>query len=139
MSYYCYMIYTDNNKTYIGATINIEHRIRQHNKEISGGAKATSIQVSQGYTWKYACYITNIPEWRTALQIEWKWKQLGRTEYKHISDPIHRRLHSLKKLLLLEKPTSKSIPYDSYPTGPLKIIWNSSEFERYYYNIQEDE
>ena len=136
---YCYMLYTNTNQTYIGATVNLERRLRQHNKEISGGARATSICVVQGLIWKRACYIQNIPEWRSALQIEWKWKQLGRTTYKHIRHPIHRRLYSLKKLLLLEKPTSKSIPYDAYPTGPLEIVWNSDELQQYYDKIQLDE
>ena len=35
---YCYMLYTDKNQTYIGATIDPDRRLRQHNKEISGGA-----------------------------------------------------------------------------------------------------
>jgi len=86
------MLYTEKQQTYIGATVNLERRLRQHNKEIQGGAKATSIRVSQGLTWKRGCYISNIPEWRTALQIEWRWKQLGRTQYKNIRNPIERRM-----------------------------------------------
>jgi predicted GIY-YIG superfamily endonuclease len=135
---YCYLLYTIENKTYIGATVDVNHRLRQHNCEIVGGAKYTSIQLQRGFEWKLGCYITNIPEWRSALQIEWKWKQLGRTEYKHIRDPIYRRLYSLKKLLSLEKPTSKSIPYDAYPSGPPQIVWNSDELKIYYDTIQLD-
>ena len=30
------------NKTYIGATIHLERRLRQHNRELKGGAKYTS-------------------------------------------------------------------------------------------------
>ena len=126
------MLYTEKDQTYIGATVNLDHRLRQHNKEISGGAKATSIRVSQGLSWKRACHITNIPEWKSALQLEWKWKQLGRTTYKHIRNPIERRLYSLKKLLSLEKPTQKSIPYDAYPNGPPEIIWEFDEIKQLY-------
>jgi len=36
---------------------------------ITGGARATGICVAQGLTWKRACYVTGIPEWRSALQI----------------------------------------------------------------------
>jgi predicted GIY-YIG superfamily endonuclease len=135
MSSYCYMIYTDSGHTYIGATVDIDKRIRQHNTELSGGAKATSIKVAQGHHWKYACYIYDIPEWRSALQIEWKWKQIGRTQYKHIKNPIERRLYSLKHLLSLEKPTAKSIPYEAYPNGLPKIMWISDKIESIYDTI----
>jgi predicted GIY-YIG superfamily endonuclease len=126
------MLYTDKGQTYIGATVDPNRRLRQHNKEISGGARATGIRVEQGLIWKRACYIQNIPEWRSALQIEWRWKQLSRTQYKHIRNPIERRLYSLKKLLELEKPTEKAIPYDAYPSGPPEIIWDSDELKKIY-------
>jgi predicted GIY-YIG superfamily endonuclease len=132
---YCYMLYTDEGQTYIGATVDPNRRLRQHNKEITGGARATGIRVEQGLTWKRACYVTNIPEWRSALQIEWRWKQLGRTQCKHIKNPIERRLHSLKKLLSLEKPTEKGIPYDAYPSGPPQIVWDSDELKNIYDKI----
>ena len=133
MNFFCYLLYTNNTlKTYVGATTDPDRRLRQHNKEISGGAKSTGISVSKGLTWQRACYITGIPEWRSALQIEWRWKQLGRTQYKHIRNPIHRRLYSLKKLLLLDKPTEKAIPYEAYPSGPPEIIWDSDELRNIY-------
>ena len=136
MNFFCYLLYTNNTlKTYVGATTDPDRRLRQHNKEISGGAKATGISVSKGLTWQRACYITGIPEWRSALQIEWRWKQLGRTQYKHIRNPIHRRLYSLKKLLLLDKPTEKAIPYEAYPSGPPEIIWDSDELKTIYDQI----
>ena len=121
------MLYTDEGQTYIGATVDPDRRLRQHNKEIVGGARATAIRVNQGLTWKRACYITGIPDWRSALQIEWRWKQLGRTQCKHIRNAIERRLHSLKKLLSLEKPTEKAIPYSAYLSGPPQIVWDSDE------------
>jgi len=123
------MLYTDAGQTYIGATVDVQHRLRQHNKEISGGAHATGIRVAQGAIWKLACYISNIPEWRSALQIEWRWKQLGRTQCKHIHNPIMRRLHSLSTLLSFEKPTEKAIPYEAYPDGPPMIHWESPEIQ----------
>ena len=132
---YCYLLYTDEGQTYVGATIDPDRRLRQHNKEISGGARATGMRVEQGLTWKRACYISNIPEWRTALQIEWRWKQLGRTQFKHIRNPIERRLYSLKRLLSLEKPTEKAIPYEAYPSGLPNIIWDSDELKNKYEQI----
>lgn len=129
------MLYTDYNNTYIGATVDLDRRLRQHNKELSGGARATGIKVNQGLIWKRACYIDGIPEWQSALQIEWRWKHLCRTIFKKIKNPIHRRLHALKYLLSLEKPTACSIPYDAYPAGPPYIVWESDEFKKLYENI----
>ena len=122
-------------QTYIGATVDVDHRLRQHNQEIKGGARATGIRVAQGLLWKRVCYLTNLPEWRTALQIEWRWKQIGRTQCSHIRNPIDRRLHSLYRLLTLDKPTSKGIPYDAYPDGPPVIVWESDEMKERYDRI----
>lgn len=135
MCAYCYLLYTEEGQTYVGATVDPDRRLRQHNKEITGGARATGMKVAQGLTWKRACYISGIPEWRSALQIEWRWKQLGRTQFKNIKNPIERRLYSLKKLLSLEKPTEKGIPYEAYPEGPPVIIWESDEFKNIYDQI----
>jgi predicted GIY-YIG superfamily endonuclease len=136
MEFFCYLLYTnDMSKTYVGATTEPDRRLRQHTKEISGGAKATGISVQQGLIWERVCYIKGIPEWRSALQIEWRWKQIGRTQYKHIKDPIHRRLYSLKRLLSLDKPTEKAIPYEAYPSGPPEIIWDSEELKTIYDKI----
>lgn len=132
---YCYLLTTESEKTYVGATIDINRRLRQHNKEISGGAKATGIRVAQGESWTRICYISGIPEWKSALQIEWKWKQLGRTEFRGVRNPILRRLHSLKKLLALEKPTQNSVPYESYPDGPPNIVWESESYKELYNSI----
>ena len=85
---YVYLLLSTNGNTYVGATVDLNRRLRQHNKEISGGARATGIQVAHGLTWKRGCYITGILEWRSALQIEWRWTQLGRTQFKHIKNPI---------------------------------------------------
>lgn len=126
------MLYTEEHQTYIGATKDIDRRLRQHNCELVGGARATRIRVNQGLIWKRLCYIKNIPDWCSALQIEWRWKQLGRTRFKNIRDPIIRRLLSLKYLLALEKPTTNSIPYLSYSSGPPDIVWELDEFKTKY-------
>ena len=60
---FVYLLVSSDDATYVGATVDLDRRLRQHNKEISGGARATGIRVGQGLIWKRACYIKNIPEW----------------------------------------------------------------------------
>lgn len=71
--HFVYIIYGINSsnkkKYYIGYTNNPQRRIRQHNREIVGGAKSTI-----GYKWKYCGIITNFRDKIEGLQIEWRLK-----------------------------------------------------------------
>ena len=120
MSYYVYFIQSTNGSTYIGATVDLDKRIRQHNKEIKGGATATSIKVSQGEVWSYVCYVENFPTWNEALKFEWRWKQISRQIQKQNPNqkPIEKRLEALQKLLVLDRSTSKAIPYNEWTNQP---------------------
>lgn len=124
MSFYVYFIESTNGSTYIGATVDLDKRIRQHNKEIKGGATATSIKVNNGEMWSYVCYIENCPTWQSALQCEWRWKQLSRQIQKTNprQKPKERRLEALKKLLELDKPTSKAELFSNWVT-PINIVY----------------
>ena len=131
MSFYCYLLCTASGKhTYVGATTDPDRRLKQHNGKLSGGAKATGIQVARGEEWQRICVITGIPEWRSALQMEWRWKQLSRKETDRVA--VHRRLRALRVLLSLEKPTQSAIPYEAYPDGPPQIKWDSDEWAAWY-------
>jgi predicted GIY-YIG superfamily endonuclease len=66
-------------KYYIGFTKNLEKRIRQHNRIIKGGAKATF-----GYTWSYYAIFANIPSMNIGLQIEWRLKNTIKLKNKKI-------------------------------------------------------
>ena len=124
MPFYVYFIQSSNGSTYIGATVDLDKRIRQHNKEIKGGATATSIKVNIGEVWSYVCYVENFPSWNEALKFEWRWKQISRQIQKSnpSQKPIDRRLEALNKLLKLEKPTSKAMAYSEWDNLP-KIIY----------------
>jgi len=135
MSFYCYLLYTDAGHTYVGATVDPDRRLQQHNGEKSGGARATGMRVAQGWEWKRACYVSGLPDWRSALQVEWRWKQLGRTRHKAIRNPLQRRLHALHTLLTMEKATEAAIPYEMYPSGPPTIVWDSEEYKTIYSHI----
>jgi hypothetical protein len=79
--------------------------------------------------------IQGIPEWRSALQIEWRWKQLSRKEKGGTA--LHRRLRALQILLSLEKPTETAIPYEAYPDGPPTIQWDSADDEAWFRRLKE--
>ena len=117
---YVYFIQSTNGSTYIGATVNLDKRIRQHNKEIKGGATATSLKVNAGEVWSYVCYVENFPSWNEALKFEWRWKQISRQIQKSKPDQksIERRLEALKTLLSLDKSTSRAIPYTEWEKLP---------------------
>ena len=118
MSYvYLLLVMPDRNATYVGATVDLDRRLRQHNKEIKGGATATSIRVLKGETWMRAAHVSGFPDWQSALQFEWRWKQLSR-KLPAKMDPLLRRMKALKELLSLERSTTKAKAYSEWPTSP---------------------
>lgn len=121
MSFYVYFLECSDKSTYIGATVDLDKRLRQHNREIKGGAYATSAKVLKGETWKRVCHISGFPDWSSALQFEWRWKQLSRKLPPKMI-PFERRKLALEQLLALERPTSKAIAYSEWPSPP-QINW----------------
>ena len=45
---FVYLLECTDNATYVGATVDVDRRLRQHNKEIKGGAHATGSKVAAG-------------------------------------------------------------------------------------------
>lgn len=117
-SFFVYLLESTNKSTYVGATIDIDRRLRQHNKEISGGAVATGIKVAKGETWRRHCYVSGFPTWQAALQFEWRWKQLSR-KLPQAMNPLERRMNALTSLLNLERSTSKAIPFAEWEQFPI--------------------
>jgi structure-specific endonuclease subunit SLX1 len=114
---YVYLLLCSDGATYVGATVDLDQRLRKHNKEIKGGAFATGAKVLKGETWVRACHVEGFPNWQAALQFEWKWKQISRKLSSSLL-PLERRMKALTQLLALERPTSKAIPYTEWPTPP---------------------
>ena len=123
---FVYFIESTNGSTYIGATVNLDKRIRQHNKDIKGGATATSIKVNQGEAWTYVCYVENFPNWNEALKFEWRWKQISRQIQKKNpkQNPREKRLEALDLLLKLDRPTSKAMLYNEWENKP-NVVYNT--------------
>jgi len=127
---YVYLLISTDNATYVGATVDLDHRLRQHNKEIKGGAHATSIKVLKGETWTRACHVSGFPSWQAALQFEWRWKQLSRKISSKMF-PLERRLKALKELLALEKSTTAAVPFHEWSSPP-QVHLETEEAKKYY-------
>jgi len=123
---YVYFIKSTHGSTYIGATVDLDRRIRQHNKLIVGGARATSMKVAKGETWSYYCYVENFPNYNEALKFEWRWKHLSRQIQKENPslNPIEKRMEALKRLLALSKSTTKAISYKDWEKSP-NVVYSS--------------
>ena len=111
--FFVYLLESTHGTTYVGATVNLDRRLRQHNKEIKGGAKLTGRAVAKGHKWRRVCYATGFPTWKCALQFEWKWKFLTRKTPKGGSS-LQRRLEALNVLTASERSTTQSIPFSEY-------------------------
>jgi structure-specific endonuclease subunit SLX1 len=115
---FVYILLCDDGSTYVGATVNLERRIRQHNKELVGGAVATSNKVVKGLMWNMVCYVSGFPDWVSTLQFEWRLKQLTRKINNKSLTPIERRYQALDTLLALDRPTTKAMAYSEWPEPP---------------------
>ena len=82
--------------TYIGATVDVDRRLRQHKCELSGGAKATRTRVGAGETWRRHCYVGPFNK-HDALSFEWHWKHASK---KQRGGALERRIAALNMLLV---------------------------------------
>ena len=107
MAYWCYIIKNIDerygNKTYCGFTVNPQRRIRQHNKEIKGGAKATRLG-----TWEFIFLMTGFETSNNALSCEWRLKHPeGKRKKNKKYFGVSGRIHTINDVLKLEKWTNK--------------------------------
>ena len=110
--FFVYLLESTRGTTYVGATVNLNRRLRQHNKELKGGAKLTGRAVAKGAKWRRVCYAKGFPTWQCALQFEWKWKFLTRKTPQ--GPALQRRLEALNVLVASDRSTSKSIPFSDF-------------------------
>jgi predicted GIY-YIG superfamily endonuclease len=131
MSFFVYLLLSSDNFTYVGATVDLDRRLRQHNKEIKGGAVSTGARVAKGETWIRVAHVKGFPDWQAALQFEWRWKQITRKKYVKGVHPLHTRMIALKYLLQLERPTLNAKAYTEWPELP-QVILEDEEALKYY-------
>lgn len=80
-------------RTYVGATVDPNRRLQQHNGILSGGARATS-RVPGG--WYRVCYLKGFESKREALRFEWWWK---RRSAKLKGNPLERRQAAMEAMV----------------------------------------
>ena len=112
--YYCYILFTSNafysNQTYNGSTNDLRRRIRQHNGELVGGAKATS---NKG-PWEYLAIISGFKTHNEALSCEWRIKHpTGKRNRPKKYCGIEGRIKSLNLVLSLDHWTKNSTGLES--------------------------
>ena len=115
---YVYLLMSTNGNTYIGATVDLNRRLRQHNKEIVGGAKRTGKKVMQGQSWTRVLHVSGFPSWSAALQFEWRWQRLSRKVKTVPNNYLERSKTALNMLLSMDRSTSKAIPFAEWSTPP---------------------
>ena len=75
--------------TYIGATVDLDRRLAQHNGQLGGGAKATHVRAGG---WYRVCHVRGFADNHGALSFEWHWKRFSR---KATGGPLERRRKGL--------------------------------------------
>ena len=90
---YCLSTIDEPYQTYIGATMDIDKRLKQHNGILRGGARATSRRPGQ---WHRICYVKGFTHWKLALSFEWHWKHFSRRLQ---GPPLDRRQRGLDATL----------------------------------------
>jgi structure-specific endonuclease subunit SLX1 len=128
---YC-LIREDSGASYVGATVDMEHRLRQHNGIIKGGAIATTNALKKGHTWEILCNVTGFPTWNAALQFEWRWKHISRKLH---GSPMAKRISALIDLVNMDKSTSKAEPYSSYEPLLIKVYKQCPETEQLFKSV----
>ena len=111
--WYFYLI--QNNKcTYAGVSPDPVRRLRQHNKELKGGAKYTT---SKAPEWTHLCIVDGFRTKIEAMQFEWAVKHAPPRRVGGVSSRIQKLYH----VCCQEKWTNKSPLAKEIP---LTIVWH---------------
>jgi hypothetical protein len=102
-------------------------RLRQHNEEIKGGARATH---GKGGAWEICVMLSGFPDHINALSCEWRMKcpsgRPGKRERKY--QGVKGRVSSLNDILPLERWTGKCVVNNSDFTMKLHILSDVVEY-----------
>ena len=123
--WYCYLLRNTQPQhkraTYNGSTNNPVRRLRQHNREITGGAKATA---RCGGGWEFCALLSGFDTHKNCLSCEWRIKcpsgRPGRRDAKYRSPAG--RVASLNEVLPLEKWTGPCTTWNRDQTLTLSVL-----------------
>ena len=94
--------------TYNGSTNDLRRRLRQHNEEITGGAKFTH---GRGGGWEYYVLMTGFPNHKNALSCEWRIKHTngkpGKRPAEHCG--VRGRVVAMNDIVRLDKWTKQCV------------------------------
>ena len=85
---YCLATVEAPEQTYIGATVDLDRRLAQHNGQLGGGAKATHVRKGG---WYRVCHVRGFADNHGALSFEWHWKRFSKGH----GGPLERRRKGL--------------------------------------------
>ncbi|PSS09960.1 Structure-specific endonuclease subunit slx1 like [Actinidia chinensis var. chinensis] len=122
-SWSVYLILSTNTpiKTYVGVTTNFSRRLKQHNGELKGGAKASRA----GRPWVCACIIQGFTDRSAACEFESKWKNFSRKQpRKRKCDETRKLLETRSLLLLQHRQAALNRVKSSIDFSHLEIDWH---------------
>ncbi|KAI3448845.1 hypothetical protein Pfo_005510 [Paulownia fortunei] len=120
-SWAVYLILSTNppTKTYVGVTNNFSRRLKQHNGELKGGAKASRA----GRPWICACLIQGFRNKSKAYEFESKWKSISRKLPRKRSSKNQEPADNSQVLLLQHRYTAINQVKDLIDCSHLEIDW----------------
>ncbi|XP_011091781.1 structure-specific endonuclease subunit SLX1 isoform X2 [Sesamum indicum] len=120
-SWAVYLILSTNSpiKTYVGVTNNFSRRLKQHNGEVRGGAKASRA----GRPWICACLIKGFQDKSKAYEFESKWKSFSRKLPRKRSSKNLENADNPQILLLQHRYASLNQVKDVIDCSHLEIDW----------------
>lgn len=89
-------------RTYAGFTTDFAHRLRQHNGELTGGARSTGCARGR---WELVVLLTGFPSARAARQLEWRMHRRWPTAPSDGGCRVRARLRQLGCALRMERWT----------------------------------
>jgi structure-specific endonuclease subunit SLX1 len=130
--YACYLLLSlspmSKNNVYVGSTPNPVRRLRQHNGEITGGAKKTLSK----RPWQMVVVVYGFPSRLAALQFEWAWQNPHKSRHFKSGQFPSTFIGKQKERYLAGKLQALNLMFhlDQYKRWPLHIHFTNSSVQK---------